>query len=116
MALLSFGLGHLTFDVCLLSSGFGFHAFRSRVCALQSLAFPLCGGALAFVLDQLSFVGQLLATISDSLPLIGDAISFASKPFAPSDLSLTPHHRLLTLVERGSPVFQRTVLCDHNSP
>ena len=64
---------------------------------------------LAFVRERLSFVGQLLATIRETLPLIGDAISSGSKPFATSDLSLTAHYRLLALVERGSSVFQRTV-------
>jgi hypothetical protein len=108
--------GHLTVDDCLLSLGFGFHAFRSRVFAFQSLALPVCGGTLAFVREQLSFVGQLLATIRETLPLIGHAISSASKVFASSDLGLTPHHRLLTLFERGNPDFQRTVVCDHSSP
>jgi hypothetical protein len=96
--------------------GFGFHAFHSCVCAFQSLAFPLCSRTLAFVRELLSFVGQLLATIRETLPLIGDAISSASKVFAPSDRGLTPHHRLLPLLKRGNPDFQRTVGCDHNSP
>jgi hypothetical protein len=117
----SFAFGHLTVDVSLLALGPGSRAIRPFVGAVQSLAFPLGGRALATVGEPFSFVCRLLPIIGKSLPLVSDAFSSGSLPFASFDLGLTPQERLLARVKRGSVYFGRTgriatVLSDHNSP
>ena len=117
----SFAFGHLTVDVSLLALGLGSRAIRPFVGAVQSFAFPLDGRALATVGEPFSFVCQLLPIIGKSLPLVSDAFSSRSLPFASFDLGLTPQNRLLARVKRGSLHFGRTgriatVLSDHNSP
>jgi hypothetical protein len=117
----SFAFGHLTVDVSLLALGLGSRAIRPFVGAVQSLAFPLGGRALATVGEPFSFVCRLLPIIGKSLPRVSDAFSSGSLPLASFDLGLTPHNRLLARVKRGSLHFGRTgciatVLSDHNSP
>ena len=48
---------------------------RASVCAVESVAFALCCGALAVAGELLSLVGQLFAAIGHPVSLIGDQIS-----------------------------------------
>ena len=101
-----FGFRRLTVDVGLVALCTGGQALRPFVCALQSLAFTVCGRALAFVRAQLSFVRQPLALIRDPVPLIGDPLSPSGLHLASSDLGLTPQQSVLALFEGGGPVLE----------
>jgi hypothetical protein len=68
-------------------------ALRPFIDALQSLALTPRSQSLAFVRTQLPVVRRLLATICDSVPFIGDAISLISDSLAPQDLTLAPAAR-----------------------
>ena len=70
-------------------------ALRLILGALQSLAFPLGSGALAFVRACLSLVCHLFAVVCDSIPLVSDPISLMCEPLAPCMLGPTSLQSLL---------------------
>ena len=72
------GFSHRSPNFGVFPSGGGFLALRPFVDALQSLALTMRSRTLRYVRTPLSIVTRLLAIICDSVPPIGDAISFVS--------------------------------------
>jgi hypothetical protein len=117
VAATAFAFGHLTPDVGLFALIIGPPALRRVFGALQSLAFTLGSGALAFVRAFLSLVCQLFAVVCDSVPLVPHPLSLVREPLAPCELSLASRESLLALsklsrqpIELRCPAIELTSL------
>jgi hypothetical protein len=110
----SFGYGHFPGDVSLFALGVRCHPRHVFVRTVQALLLSLDRSALPFVREPLALVRRLFAQISDPVPLVGDAVTFAGVELAPDQLSLTPLEGRFPLIEFGSAAIEFTgVLGDH---
>lgn len=99
----------------------GSPALSPFVDAPQSLALLLLSRARAFVRTPFSVVGRLLAIVCDSVPLIGDAISFVGDSLAPGELYLTAREGLIAVIRlstapSGIAPTVGKILTDHALP
>ncbi|MDD7811132.1 hypothetical protein PP713_00930 [Mycobacterium sp. CSUR Q5927] len=87
---------------------------------MQTLALTLRSGAFTFVRTRLPVVRRPLTHVSNSVALIGDALSFVSDPLAPGEFSHATREGVLALTQlKGATVgfawHAGAARCDHHS-
>lgn len=106
---MTFAFSHFTTDVGLFAPSTGSCAFLAVFGALQSLAFTLGVGPLAFVCAHFSLVCRLLAVVGDAFPLGSNPFSLICETLVSCQLDLPSRQSPLALIKLRRPPIK--LLC-----